>query len=216
MAKKTLAPQQARSRESEERLLQATRRLLQEKGLRGATIPRIAARAGLTAGAVYRRFPDKDALLRTVILTTLRDSGEQTRQALNTELAEKYSLPTMAKSLVHSMVVSYRRNAGFLRAYRQLVLGHSSAVFRRQVDELEVRNLRIALEFLLHYRKDIRHPNPETAIVFGLALVSFTLSELILSEVLTGPWYTLFPQSDEELVRELTRALLSYLGAEPE
>lgn len=40
-------------------------------GLEGATISRIAEAAGLTSGAVYLRFPDKNALLETVLLSLL-------------------------------------------------------------------------------------------------------------------------------------------------
>jgi len=60
MANKTLAPQQARSRESLRKLLKAAAEVLGQHGLEGATIPRIAQHAGLTPGAIYRRFPDKD------------------------------------------------------------------------------------------------------------------------------------------------------------
>jgi len=35
-------------------------------GAEAATVPAIAERAGASVGAVYRRFPDKDALLRAV------------------------------------------------------------------------------------------------------------------------------------------------------
>src|SRR5437868_3424328 len=57
MTDKTLAPQQARSRESTRRLLKAAAEVLGQHGLEAATIPRIAEHAGLTPGAVYRRFP---------------------------------------------------------------------------------------------------------------------------------------------------------------
>ena len=67
MAKKTLEPQQARSRESTRKLLKAAAEVLGQHGLEGTTIPRIAQHAGLTPGAVYRRFPDKDALLEAVV-----------------------------------------------------------------------------------------------------------------------------------------------------
>jgi len=51
----SLAPQQARSRESLRKLLKAAAEVLGQHGLDGATIPRIAAHAGLTPGAIYRR-----------------------------------------------------------------------------------------------------------------------------------------------------------------
>ncbi|MFI5106681.1 MAG: TetR family transcriptional regulator, partial [Terriglobales bacterium] len=52
MADTTLAPQQARSRESLRKLLKAAAEVLGQHGLEGATIPRIARHAGLTPGAI--------------------------------------------------------------------------------------------------------------------------------------------------------------------
>src|SRR5271155_6262230 len=66
-----LAPQQERSRESLRKLMKAAAEVLGQHGVEGATIPRIAAHAGLTPGAIYRRFSDKDALLESVILDIL-------------------------------------------------------------------------------------------------------------------------------------------------
>ena len=57
---------QQRSRETLDRLLDAAEAVLAEEGLEAATVPRIADRAGMSVGAVYRRFPDKDAVLRAV------------------------------------------------------------------------------------------------------------------------------------------------------
>src|SRR5580704_3171584 len=68
MPKTVLPAHQARSRESLARLLKATIDVLDKDGIEGATIPRIAARAGLSPGTVYRRFPDKDALMREVCI----------------------------------------------------------------------------------------------------------------------------------------------------
>src|ERR1700689_4602710 len=56
MARKTLAPQQARSRESTRKLLKAAAEVLGQHGVEGATIPRIAEHAGLTP-AMARQIP---------------------------------------------------------------------------------------------------------------------------------------------------------------
>jgi len=68
---KTLEPQQARSRESLRKLVKAATEVLGQHGVEGATIPRIAEHAGLTPGAIYRRFRDKDSLLEAVVLGIL-------------------------------------------------------------------------------------------------------------------------------------------------
>ena len=59
----TRKPQQARSAESYQRMLDAAEEILGEKSFDDATISEIAARAGLTIGAFYARFRDKDSLL---------------------------------------------------------------------------------------------------------------------------------------------------------
>src|SRR5437762_6307200 len=56
-------PQQTRSRETLDRILDAAERVLDEKSFTEATLAEIMERAGVTVGAFYRRFPDKDALL---------------------------------------------------------------------------------------------------------------------------------------------------------
>jgi AcrR family transcriptional regulator len=79
--KKPIPAQQARSRDSLQRLLKAAAEVLQEEGLEGATIPRISSRAGLSPGAVYRRFRDKDALLQTVVLAIMQSNDAARRRS---------------------------------------------------------------------------------------------------------------------------------------
>src|SRR5207249_9571765 len=119
MAKKTLEPQQARSRESTRKLLKAAAEVLGQHGVEGTTIPRIAQHAGLTPGAIYRRFPDKDALLETAILRILERQDERLRMMLTHDMARQIPLAVFAEQLITSMLVSYRASAGLLRALRQ-------------------------------------------------------------------------------------------------
>ncbi|GAA1930372.1 TetR/AcrR family transcriptional regulator [Nocardioides hwasunensis] len=55
-------PQQVRSQETVERILEAADQEIGERGLAGASTTRIAARAGLSVGALYRFFDDKAAI----------------------------------------------------------------------------------------------------------------------------------------------------------
>lgn len=52
-------------------LVEAARLLLQEAGVSGTTTRDIAASAGVTTGALYRRYPGKSGLLADVLLTEL-------------------------------------------------------------------------------------------------------------------------------------------------
>lgn len=211
-----LAPQQNRSRESLKRLLQAAADVLEEKGLEGATIPQIARRAGLSPGAVYRRFRDKDALLRTLLLETLTQTDKRTADVLTAEFSRQYSLPEFTKKLVSSTLQSYRKRARLLRALTQFARSHPSAAFRKQVDEIEVRNFRRISDFLLAKQAEVRHANPDLAVPFALMLMALALREMVILEVLSPAWSPLMPETDDQLVEELTRVLLRYLDcAEP-
>src|SRR4051812_42400428 len=139
MPSKSLAPQQARSRESMRKLLKAAAEVLGQHGLEGATIPRIAQHAGLTPGAIYRRFSDKDALLETVILGILQRQDERLRAVLTPAMARQIPLPVFAEQLISNMLVSYRANAGLMRALRQFAQGRDHKSFSRKVTQLEMR-----------------------------------------------------------------------------
>src|ERR1700691_6230264 len=116
MPKTTLPAHQARSRESLARLLKAAAEVLNNEGLEGATIPRIAARAGLSPGTVYRRFPDKDALLREVCLRLFEENDQGTRKLLASERWKSLSLVEMSRSMIAITLKGHHRHRGLLRA----------------------------------------------------------------------------------------------------
>ena len=208
-----LEPQQARSRESLRKLLKAAAEVLGQHGVEGTTIPRIAAHAGLTPGAIYRRFNDKDALLETVILGILERQDERLRTGLTPEMAAQIPLPVFAEQLVHSLVVSYRANAGLMRAMRQFVRNRVDTEFWKKACRLELRSYERMVSLFLASARDIQHPEPKMAVSLGMMMVISTLHELVLNTSEIKMWKGLLPQDDRTLKDELTRAFLSYLGA---
>lgn len=214
MANKTLAPQQARSRESTRKLLKAAAEVLGQHGLEGATIPRIAQHAGLTPGAIYRRFPDKDALLETVIIGILERQDERLRMLLTPAMARQIPLAVFAEQLINNMLVSYRANAGLLRALRQFAQGRDHTSFYRKVTRLEMRTYQYLVKLFLVHRKEVKHPDPQMAVSFALMMLTSTLIELILVDHDLKNWQAVIPKDDQSLKRELLRSFLSYLGVE--
>ena len=63
-AKADLKPKQARAIKTEQALLDAFERLLAEKPFGTLTVSELARTAGVTTGAIYRRFADKEDVLR--------------------------------------------------------------------------------------------------------------------------------------------------------
>jgi AcrR family transcriptional regulator len=215
MAEKTLAPQQARSRESLRKLLKAAAEVLGQHGLEGTTIPRIAQHAGLTPGAIYRRFPDKDALLETVIIGILERQDERLRTMLTPAMARQIPLAVFAEQFINSTLLSYRANAGLLRALRQFAQGRDHTAFYKKVTRLEMRTYQYLAELFLVHRKEIKHPDPQMAVSFALMVLTSTLVELIVVDHDLKNWQAVIPKDDQSLKRELLRSFLRYLGIEP-
>lgn len=210
----TLAPQQARSRESLRKLLKAAAEVLGQHGVEGTTIPRIARHAGLTPGSVYRRFRDKDALLEAMILGILGRQEERMKSGITPATAAQIPLPVFAEQVIGGMVISYRMNAPLLRGLKQFVQGRAHSPFWKKATRLETRSYQRIVDLFLSHRAEIPHPDPRIAISLGLMMVVSTLFELVVLPVDLGSLKTFLPKDDPALKRELTRAFLSYLGVE--
>jgi AcrR family transcriptional regulator len=211
-AKKGLAPQQERSRESLRRLQKATAEVLGQHGVEGATIPRIAQHAGLTPGAIYRRFHDKEALLEDTILGILQRQDERMKTGLTPEKAAQIPLPLFAEQVIGGMVIMYRANAALLRAMRTFAQSRQQTAFYRKTCRLEARSFERVIELFLAHRKEISHPDPRTAISLGIMLVSSMLYDWVVMPLDVSEWKSFLPKDDHALKLELTRAFLSYLG----
>ena len=214
MPKKALAPKQERSRESWRKLMKAAAEVLGQHGVEGTTIPRIAQHAGLTPGAVYRRFHDKEALLEEVILGILERQVERSRTGMTVEAAAQIPLKVFAEQVINGMVMGYRMNAPLLRALRTFVQTRAHTPFWKKACKLETISFEHVLQLFLTHKKEIRHPDPRAAIAMGLMMVISTLFEVVVMPTDLGPLKTFLPQDDQELKRELTRMFLSYLGTE--
>ncbi|HWW61774.1 MAG TPA: helix-turn-helix domain-containing protein, partial [Thermoanaerobaculia bacterium] len=134
--KSVVAPKQARSRDTLHRLLNAAEELLAEGGLDAATVPAIAERAEVSVGVVYRRFPDKDALLRAVYERFFWRVKEQNNIGLATFATIKLPLPELVRGMVRGMVEGYRRKRNILRALLEYSRTHPDAKFKRTAREL--------------------------------------------------------------------------------
>src|SRR5215831_2067576 len=118
MTARQLAAQQARSRDTEARIFRATSRVLEERGLEGTTIPRIAKAANVAAGTVYRRFKDKDALLRAVFLGRLETAQMMQSQmgSITGDWLGKYTLEGAVEAVINGLVSGYRMRHRLVRA----------------------------------------------------------------------------------------------------
>jgi AcrR family transcriptional regulator len=110
MDEPTLTPKQARSRESQRKILDATLTLLEDRHFEAITIADIAELAGMAVGNFYKRFKNKEALLPPLY-------AEYNRRFL--EFAEDIqSVPTDDPwpHLVKGTVAFFAAHKGLIRA----------------------------------------------------------------------------------------------------
>jgi AcrR family transcriptional regulator len=213
MPKKTVLPaHQARSRESLARLLKATVDILDKDGLENATIPRIAACAGLSPGTVYRRFPDKDALMREVCLRVFEGNYQQTKALFSEEKWKGKSLAEIARAVIDLTLKGHRTHRGLVRALLFFILQHPDAAFVRKCDELECQTFENLAALLLTRRREIHHPDPDVAVKSAILTLTMTIQGTLILPLDPKDMSRLLPNIDTHLERELPRMFLRYLG----
>ena len=200
-------PQQSRSRETLDRILDAAEQVLGEKAFGEATLAEIMERAGVTVGAFYRRYPDKNALLRH-----LDERFFEEIQARADEMFDPARWPahTTAREILEyfagEAVTVYAARRGllrslFLRARTDTVLQQNAL----QVNEQYLSKLRA---LLMPRREQMNHPDPHRAIELGFMMMIGSLRELVVfGEIWPAP-----PASDVALAAEVARMYCGYLG----
>ena len=129
-----------RSTECELAILQATRELLVEGGVRGLTIEKAAARAGVAKTTIYRRWRDKDELALAVVLdmveqvVMLPELGDTRRELLAfVNAAVEVLGSTLMGRVMQGLVSDLATDPELAQAFRDRVVSVRDAEVERLV-----------------------------------------------------------------------------------
>ncbi len=197
-------PQQARTRKTLTRLLDAAEALVAEKGFEDAGIAEIAQRAGSSVGGFYRRFRDKQGLLHALHERFCEEAKATADVALDPQRWADAPVAEIWDEFSAFLVRIYRDREGFFRAFLQC--GISDPEVRERSNRL-FEYLAERLAALLDGRR-VAHPEPRLGARFGLQVVLGTLNHVVLIQPPTLGLH------DDRLAHELSRVFLSYLGAD--
>lgn len=201
-------PQQSRSQETLGRILDAAERVLEEKSFTEATLAEIMERAGVTVGAFYRRFPDKDALLHHLDERFFAEMHELTRGLLDPGRWEGSPLSRIIPQITAVAVPLYRMRRGLLRTL--FIRARSDATIQQSARELNGQMLGRMRALAESRRHEINHPNPLAAVELGFRMLLGSLREtVVFGEV----WPQDTGLADDQLAHELARMYLGYLGS---
>jgi AcrR family transcriptional regulator len=172
-------------------------------------VAEVARRARSSVGAFYTRFRDKDGLLYALYDRYLEQAVATADDALDPQRWEGATIPEILSSVVRFLVSIYREQGGLIRAF--VLRHHTDGEFRLRQERLSHYVSRKLGALLLARRQAIRHPNPERAAAFGLAIAFSAIEDVVLF----GETRSSAPSlGDDDLAAELTRVYLAYLGVQ--
>lgn len=203
-------PLQARSRETYDRILDALESLLATKRFEEITVRELVRRSGSSTGSFYARFPSKETLLPALYERHDRGLHARTANKRGAEGATGETLEETVRAAIRGVVDRYQRRKWFVRAVALHARQHPELI----TDETRRRRNALHVEWrarLLRHREEITHPDPETAVAFGLFMTITACREKIAFA--DAPHAASFDLPAERLVEESTRALLAYLGS---
>ena len=195
---------QERGRKAVERLLGAAEKILESRGLEAATVPVIAAGAGMSVGNVYKRFPDKDSLLRAVYERFFAESLAANEFALDPAKWKDIPTTEVLSTLVTGMIEGYRSRRALVRALLLYAQTRGDAEFRAHAEQIRLQTLGLFERMLRDRRADIGHPHPERAIRFVVMLLAHALENAVMSEgggIAGGDFLSHVPETSVELFR---------------
>jgi AcrR family transcriptional regulator len=206
------SPQQDRSRATAQRLLSATIRVISESGLDAATVPKIAALAEVAPASVYRRYHDKDALIRAAFLHVLEQSNANNRLHLKSALLQQ-TLKSTAVKLMEVLFEQYRQNPLLIRSLTRYLDSTDDRDFIHRVRSVMVANVEEIVAVLLHHRDEIVQTDPERALRFALLNATCSIEAYALDA--NSLWHGFGDFSPDLLAAELAAGFVAYLSHAP-
>lgn len=203
-------PQQARSRETQERIVKAALELVAERGREGLSVPEIAKRAGVSVGAFYGRFATKEALFDHIDRQLFEESARCWVDFLDPANWRGRHAAEIVREVVRAWVEAVATHQPLNRALTERWRTTPPSAIVKAAAAAHYEAIFAALGTLLEERRDeVGHPDPRLAAKMLIEVV-----DAVLIERLTFDDTFLLPHrlSRPKLVDELTALATGYLG----
>jgi len=104
-------PQQMRSRQTREDILQATTHLLNRKPFGEVSTNHIAKKTGISIGTLYKYYPNKDAILADLSLTFMQQDAELFERIFESSPRKRRKKQALVDDLVEALMTLHRDDA---------------------------------------------------------------------------------------------------------
>jgi AcrR family transcriptional regulator len=194
------SPRQARSQATVDAILDATARVLVDRGYAAANTNLVAELAGVSVGSLYQYFPNKDSLVRALHDRHARRMNHVIDLAF--AKCESQTLAQAFAGVIEALVDAHRVEAGLHRVLETQLAGLGDLDGRA---EAEAAISARVLELLAQYRHEIHVPDLKMA-TFVLEHSLHALVHALVDERPDGV-------SVEQATQEVIRLGLAYLTA---
>lgn len=201
---------QERSQKTLDRFLDAVEALFEEGGIESVSVADIAKRAGLSVGAFYARFPNKEAALQAVHERFCVEGRITADEALGAERWLCVHAADIVPRMVAFLVEDYRRRRGLRRVI--LILNGTDEGVRERSKELSGHVTERLYELFKDHEDELGHPDLRVAaeVLHRLIFSMLDNAVLFLDGSSTGT-----PLPTDVFVRELTALVCGYLRVLP-
>jgi AcrR family transcriptional regulator len=197
-AKPRKLPQQDRSRITVEAILEATARILTEKGYSKTNTNQIAELAGVSIGSLYQYFPNKESLMAALIQQHENEMVELVESKLNhlfnTPLEE--AIPQLVKAVIAAHAINPK-----LHQVLNEEIPRSGRLEQTQTMDDRITNM--LLKYLERWSDRLKPQKLEMTVF----IFSHTVESLCHAAVIEDQRY----MNNEEFEQEVFRMLLAYL-----
>lgn len=205
------APKQGRSRQSFDRIIEATIDLLRERPYDQITLAEICQLAGVSTGALYGRVTGKDELLRAVQVRFFERLDAAFTEEAQRIATQAHGLAQVVPAVVASLGNLLKENASVLRSFmlRGAVDEVIGAAGSKSANENHAKFSRLVEAC----SAEIRHPNPVRAIGTSMLLIYATQARFLGLDSVGGKRE---PGRWDDLLEDLSDMMLAYLRFVPE
>lgn len=195
-------PQQQRSRQMVDTLIEATARTIARHGLDNTTTPLIAETAGVSVGSLYQYFADKEALITALLEKLAHDVSQELKRSMNPD--DTMSLEDTVRLSIRVTLTLMHNNEGL---YLEIVRNWHRLPVHRMADVLEQHVMELGHRYFLRHMQTHAVPDLQVRLYVAYNSVLFTLVRFISQE---QPLLR-----ENEVVEGLTLMVTRYLEGTP-
>lgn len=194
-------PQQGRSKELVNIILQATEKAVCVHGLEGVTTPKVAELAGVSVGSIYQYFEDKQQMLECLLEQKSHEIGQQLKQLLSLEAQQDLAV-----------LVRLAINFGFAaltehRFYLEVIKHWHNLPQRRATEVMQQHFFELGQQLLLQHHQGLCLNNLASKLFIIINSTMYSLMRYVASQPSV--------LAQDEIAEELTHMIMAYLHYKP-